>query len=54
MIDPVPELGGAHAQLALGHADLAKALDHFAARRSGEEHWRAVLGTRAAEVMGGF
>ena len=44
MVDPMPELGGAHVELALGHADLGKRAHDFGARRAGEAQGRAVQG----------
>jgi hypothetical protein len=37
----MPELRGAHAQFALGHADFGERKRQFGARRSGEDDGRA-------------
>ncbi len=36
MVDPVPELPGAHANLALGHADVGERLGELRAGYAGE------------------
>ena len=44
MVDPVPELGGAHLELALRHADFGERMAEFRAGRPSEAHGRGVLG----------
>ena len=46
MVDPVPELRGAHVELALGRADFGESADDFGARRAGEADWRAIQGSQ--------
>ena len=44
MVDPMPELRGAHVELALGRADFGESADDFGARRAGEAQGLAIRG----------
>ena len=52
VVNPVPELRDAHVALALGDADFGKGAGKLGARRAGEAHGRAAVGSGDGGVHG--